>query len=161
MLMNTTFHWRSHATNLLSVEFLELCKEHLKSGGVVFYNTTGSNDVVRTAAEVFKYVTMVGNFVAASDSPFDISSEERRANLLRFKDADGSPIFNRNDQFKEELNRLVEMELPKLGDQLRNSSEHMVITDDNMICEYPRKRSYWIEPKNSWGTMLSNLRKDP
>ena len=161
MLMNTTFHWRSYATNLLSVEFLELCKEHLKSGGVVFYNTTGSNDVVRTAAEVFKYVTMVGNFVAASDSPFDISSEERRANLLRFKDADGSPIFNRNDQFKEELNRLVEMELPKLGDQLRNSSEHMVITDDNMICEYPRKRSYWIEPKNSWGTMLRNLRKDP
>ena len=53
------------------------------------------------------------------------------------------------------------MELLELGDKLRNSSEHIVITDDNMICEYPRKRSYWIEPKNSWGTMLRNLRKDP
>ena len=61
----------------------------------------------------------------------------------------------------KELNKLVKMELPELGDKLRNSSEHMVITDDNMICEYPRKRSYWIEPKNSWGTMLRNLRKDP
>ena len=158
MLMNTTFHWRSHATNLLSVEFLELCKSHLKPGGVVFYNTTGSDEVVRTAAEVFNYVTMVGNFVAASDSPFNITPEERRANLLRFKDSDGVPTFTRKDEFKNELDRLVKMPLPELGEKLRNSSNLQVITDDNMACEYPRRRSYWIEPSNSWGNMLRNLR---
>ena len=160
MLMNTTFHWRSHATNLLSVEFLELCKSHLKSGGVVFYNTTGSDEVVRTAAEVFNYVTMVGNFVAASDSPFNITPEERRANLLRFKDSDGVPTFTRKDEFKNELDRLVKMPLPELGEKLRNSSNLQVITDDNMACEYPRRRSYWIEPSNSWGNMLRNLRRN-
>ena len=159
MLMNTTFHWRSHATNLLSVEFLELCKKHLKPGGVVFYNTTGSEDVVRTAAAVFKHVTMVGNFVAASDSPFDISNEERRQNLLRFKDPDGSPTFLRNEMFKEELERLTKMPLPDMGAKLRNSDQFTIITDDNMACEYSKRKGYWFEPNNSWIRMFSKLSK--
>ena len=29
ILMNTTFHWRYYATNLLSRDFLELCQKHL------------------------------------------------------------------------------------------------------------------------------------
>src|SRR5205823_4284453 len=40
ILQNTTFHWRDHATNLLSVEYFALCKRHLKPGGVIYVNTT-------------------------------------------------------------------------------------------------------------------------
>jgi spermidine synthase len=42
VLANTTFHWRSNASNLLSVEFLELIRSHLNPGGFYFYNTTDS-----------------------------------------------------------------------------------------------------------------------
>jgi len=38
-LMNTTFHYRSHATNLLSKDFLLLLKKSLNPGGVILYNS--------------------------------------------------------------------------------------------------------------------------
>ena len=37
ILMNTSFHWRSNSTNLLSVEFMETMKVHLNPGGVVYF----------------------------------------------------------------------------------------------------------------------------
>mgnify|MGYP003948812963 FL=1 len=160
MLMNTTFHWRSHASNLLSVEFLNLCKRHLQPGGVVFYNTTGSDEVVRTAAEVFEYVTMVGNFVAASDSPFNIDSDQRRTNLLRFKDDDGSPTFLRTAEFRSELDRLVKMELPELGNRMRSSNEFDVITDDNMASEFTKRKGYWFSQENSWANLFRKLKEN-
>ena len=160
MLMNTTFHWRSHASNLLSVEFLNLCKKHLRPGGVVFYNTTGSDEVVRTAAEIFKHVTMVGNFVAASDSPFSINSEQRRLNLLRFKDVDGSPTYLRTAEFRSELDRLVKMELPELGTIMRDSEEIEVITDDNMASEFTKRKGYWFSKENSWANLFRKLKEN-
>jgi spermidine synthase len=36
IVMNTTFHWRSNASNLLSSEFLQLIREHLNPGGCSF-----------------------------------------------------------------------------------------------------------------------------
>ena len=159
ILMNTTFHWRSHAANLLSTDFLELCKSHLAEGGAIFYNTTGSDDVVRTAAEVFKHVTMVGNFVAASDRPFDIEGEARREQLLRFKDPDGEPSFLRTEAFRKELDELVALELPKLGEKMRASDEHRVITDDNMACEFERYPDRFFGKDASWGAMLRRMRE--
>src|SRR3569833_2370674 len=43
IVMNTTFHWRAHSSNLLSVEFVTILGQHLKPGGVLFYNTTSSD----------------------------------------------------------------------------------------------------------------------
>ena len=157
ILMNTTFHWRSYATGLLSTDFLRLCKSRLKPGGAIFYNTTGSDDVVRTAAEVFEHVTMVGNFVAASDRPFDINGEARRTQLLRYKDPDGVPTFLRTAEFRAELERLVAMELPELGPSMRASSEHRVITDDNMACEFERRRGGFFAEEASWGAMFRRM----
>ena len=157
ILMNTTFHWRSHASNLLSTEFLELCKSHLAPGGVVYYNTTGSDDVVRTAAEVFEHVTMVGNFVAGSDRPFDIKGEARREQLLRFKDQDGEPSFLRTEAFRRELDELVALELPELGPPMR-ASDHRVITDDNMASEYERYPDRLFSREASWGAMWARMR---
>jgi spermidine synthase len=55
VVSNTTWNFRANATNLLSVEFLELVRPHLNPGGSFFYNTTDSPRVQRTACSVFPY----------------------------------------------------------------------------------------------------------
>jgi spermidine synthase len=46
--MNTIYHWRDHSTNLRSTDFLSIVHHQLYPGGVFFYNTTGSNEVMAT-----------------------------------------------------------------------------------------------------------------
>jgi spermidine synthase len=159
ILMNTTYHWRSHATNLLSKEFLTLCKAPLKPGGIVYWNTTHNEDILRTAAEVFPHVTHWSNFVAASDVPFDMTPEERRANLLRFL-RDGKPIYLENERTKKELEFLVEGELPEMAEVLKAREDLRVITDDNMVTEFKNDPKRWIDRDRSWGTLFRRLRGD-
>ncbi|MES2759058.1 MAG: methyltransferase domain-containing protein [Pseudomonadota bacterium] len=136
ILMNTTYHWRSNTTNLLSAEFLELARGHLNPGGVIYYNATGSRDVVHTAAHVFKHVTTYSTFVAASDSPFDMSTEERRANLLKFRRDDGSVLFDQDARHRAELEKLAAVPLLEMRDAILRRPELWKITDDNMAVEY-------------------------
>jgi spermidine synthase len=136
IVMNTTYHWRSNMTNLLSREFLELCRRHLNPGGVLYYNTTSSPDVVHTAAHVFQHVTMFQNFVAASDSPFDLPAEQRRRNLLRFKSNTGAPVFEAGPNHQRTLNNLAAHPLPDLRSGMLARPDLMLITDDNMAVEY-------------------------
>lgn len=136
ILMNTTFYWRSNATNLLSREFLELAKKHLQPGGVIYYNTTGSDDVVRTAAEVFKHVIKYSNFVAASDAPFDMTPEERQQNLLKFVQQDGTPLFQKSERHVHLMQQLAQHRLVELQDTLKQNKRLHVITDDNMATEF-------------------------
>lgn len=138
IVMNTSFYWRSNATSLLSKEFLEMCKQHLLPGGVIMYNTTGSKDVYYTAAHVFKYVAAIENFVAVSDSPFDMNTTERRENLLQFIGDDKAPVFKRDDASLEVLARLSEQPLPNLRESLLRRKDLLLITDDNMAVEYKR-----------------------
>ncbi len=35
IVQNTTWHWRSHATNLLSAEYFELVATRLEPGGIL------------------------------------------------------------------------------------------------------------------------------
>jgi spermidine synthase len=139
IVMNTTYHWRSNATNLLSKEFLELIKSRLNPGGVIYYNTTDSRDVVHTAAHVFSHVTMYRNFVAASDAPFDMTPEEKRVNLLQFKLPDGSPLFERNAKHRAKLEELANYRFPELHDSILKERGLMLVTDDNMAVEYKLK----------------------
>ena len=136
IVMNTTFHWRSNATNLLSKEFLELIKTRLNPGGVVYYNTTWSRDVVHTAAHVFKHVTMVTNFVAASDAPFDQTPDEIRANLLKFKLDNGTPVFEQSDEHRAKLEQLAHYPLPEMHDSILQEAGRQLVTDDNMAVEF-------------------------
>ena len=48
IVQNTTFNWRMNVTNLLSVEYLEQMRKHMRPGGVFYYNTTGSPRVQAT-----------------------------------------------------------------------------------------------------------------
>lgn len=131
ILMNTSYHWRSNMTNLLSSDFLRLARSRLAPGGVIYYNATGSPDVVRTAASVFKYVTMYSNFVAASDAPFDMSAEERRANLKQF------PAFAQDDPDRNVmLQYLTRFAFLDWGTFLRQPNDLWITTDDNMAVEY-------------------------
>ncbi len=151
IVMNTTFYWRSNATNLLSREFLQLVKSHLKPGGIILYNTTGALDSVYTAAHVFKYVVVFENAVAASDSPFIMSEEQKRANLLAFIDDKKTPIFAQV-RTKKILEDLVHYSLPDVGEEVRARKDLWLITDDNMATEY--KKGTLMSPslyQSLWG----------
>ena len=136
IVMNNTFHWRSNSTNLLSREFLELCRSHLNPGGVLYYNSTGARDVAYTAAHVFGHVTMVNTFVAASDAPFDMGAADRRANLLQFRLDGDKPLFEASPAHRNKLEELSLRPLPELRDELLRDPRLQLVTDDNMAVEY-------------------------
>lgn len=69
IVMNTTWHWRAMITQLIAREFLLELASHLVPGGILFFNTTYSPEILKTTATVFPYIGTYGNFVAASFSP--------------------------------------------------------------------------------------------
>src|SRR5262245_11889557 len=69
IVSNTTYHFRAHATNLLSTEFLTLVKDHLKADGVFFYNTTDSDRVQRTGCIAFPFGARFTNHMVLSLAP--------------------------------------------------------------------------------------------
>lgn len=134
IVMNTSFHWREHITNLLSMEFLNLCRKHLNPGGVMYWNTTSNPVVVNTACHAFKYVTTYLNFVAASDSPFDMSTDARRQSFLMFQ-RDGKTMFEQNDSLKALLDKYSRWPLLDVRDSFLRK-DLPFITDGNMASEY-------------------------
>jgi spermidine synthase len=103
IVSNTSYYWRDHSSVLLSSEFLELAGAHLNAGGVFFYNTTGSDDVLATGLHVFPFGLRVLNFLAVSERPIDFR-EERRMAVLREYAIDDQPVFDpRNSESKETL----------------------------------------------------------
>lgn len=103
---------------------------------MIYYNTTNNNDVVLTAAAVFKHVTKYLNFVAASDAPFDMSYEEKKANLLQFKQQDGAPLFTKDTPHALKMESMAHYQFIELHDKIKTDKSLQVITDDNMAVEY-------------------------
>ncbi len=93
IVANTTFYWRDHASNLLSTDFLEIIRKHLAPGGVFYYNTTGSDDVLATGLHVFPYGLRVVNCLAVSDSPLQMNLERWMTMLQQYK-IDSQPVFD-------------------------------------------------------------------
>ena len=150
---NASFYWRSHATNLVSEDWLRICQRHLKPGGVMYYNTTGSDEIAYTAARVFRHVVRVGTFIATSDAPFGVPADGRRANLLRFRDRSGALVFGADRPARAALlDTLVAEPLVDVGDQLRARTDLGLITDDNMYTEYKLER--WRRPELSWSRLF-------
>ncbi|MGZ4816357.1 MAG: spermidine synthase, partial [Terriglobales bacterium] len=147
VVMNTTWHFRDHASSLLSEDFLRIIRQHLKPGGIHYYNTTESTEVMRTGAMVFPYSMRFFNFFAVSDSPFQIDGERWRNVLVKYQ-IDGKPVFHLDRP--EELNSLngIVSFAQRVGpsdklasfepgddfpQRFRNSR---LITDDNMGTEW-------------------------
>jgi spermidine synthase len=151
IVMNTSFNWREHMTNLLSVEFLKMARQHLLPGGVLFYNTTGSPEVFETGVSVFPYGLRVGNFLAVSDSPIVVNSD-RLEQKLRDYQIDGKPVFDlENPEASERFHQIVAMTHTfNTDDDLSHPSMEYadsirarcrgarIITDDNMGTEWSR-----------------------
>jgi spermidine synthase len=149
IVMNTTWHWRGHSTNLLSVEFLELARSRLGPGGLLYFNTTSSQDVKKTAATVFPYALRVYNFIAVSDSPFTFDKDRWRSVITEMK-IDGAPIADVGSEDGQKwLDELVSyadsINEPPRDDGLEsresvlanaNTAGARVITDDNMVPEW-------------------------
>lgn len=93
IVMNTSFHWREHISNLLSTDFLQLGRQHLLPGGVLYYNTTWSPEAQLTGASVFPYALRVINFLAVSDSPIKVD-KARWKSVLESYAIDGKPVFD-------------------------------------------------------------------
>jgi spermidine synthase len=149
VLMNTSFHWRAHATNLLSVEFLKMIRTHLKPGGVHYYNTTHSPEALRTGCTVFPHALRVAGFLVASDSPILLDRERWRASLLEFR-IDGKPVLDpaRHEWRVKELLQWIDsvndpdgskpMRIEPRASILRRTAGARLVTDDNMATEWTR-----------------------
>ncbi|MDJ0975033.1 MAG: fused MFS/spermidine synthase [Planctomycetota bacterium] len=144
IVSNTTFNWRAHITNLLSVEFLELCRSRLKPGGVAYYNTTWHPRVQRTGATVFPHAMRVGNFLAVSDAPLRPDGE-RLARTLRAYRIDGAaPVGTAAIEAMVALTKRVDdpalldaRHVLETGASIRARTEGMApITDDDMGTEW-------------------------
>lgn len=143
VVMNTTFYWRAYSTNLLSVEFLEQIKGRLNNKGILAYNSTGSIDVFRTAAEVFPHARKYSNFVIASNQPLpNVSREAAISKLSQIKIGDYRPELLDPDH-KQAFDRMLSVPLIDIAQAERAAGRRgELITDLNMLTEYKYGRKF-------------------
>jgi len=150
VVSNTTWHFRASVTNLLSVEFLELVRRHLNSGGVFFYNTTESARVQRTACLVFPYGARFTNHMVVSDKPIAWDFRRWRRTLETYR-IDGKEVFDTrratDRALLDELSGFEKSLDPKAAqtakrpiepcpDLLARTAGKQIVTDDNMGSEW-------------------------
>ena len=148
IVMNISHNWRSNASNILSAEFLRLIRKHLNPGGVHFYNTTDSKEVLLTGATVFPYGMRLANFMIVSDAPLQLDAK-RWFDVLSIYKIDGQPVFDLSQE--QHRRRLLEvmamtttMDRDTHGLSTLESAGHIrtrtagvrMITDDNMGTEW-------------------------
>jgi spermidine synthase len=148
IVMNTTYHWRSNTSNLLSTEFLQLVRQHLNPGGVHFYNTTDSPEAMATGLGVFPFGMRLANFMVVSDSPLQLDRGRWLDALLHYR-MDGQPVFDLSREgdhrrLLEVMSMTETMDRDGAGFYTLESADHIrartaglrLITDDNMGTEW-------------------------
>jgi spermidine synthase len=147
VVMNVTFHWRSHSTNMLSTEFLHLVRSHLRPGGVVMYNTTASLAAMRTGLTVFASGYRLYNVLVVGDAPIEIDADRLRRQLGDYS-IDGRKVLDlARDEDRRALEELLAILEPSAGPPrtfqvetresvLARSEDCRLITDDNMLTEW-------------------------
>lgn len=144
VVQNTTWHFRSNVTNLLSAEYLDSVARHLRPGGVYMHNTTASARAQRTACVRFpdgvRYANMM--VVGANGLEADAARLHRALRELR---VDGRPLLpadEAGDRRRDEI--LASATMPALALQnagtpsesctsiLRRTAGLPLVTDDNM-----------------------------
>jgi predicted membrane-bound spermidine synthase len=150
IVANTTYHFRSNATNVLSDEFNNLIRAHLKTGGVYLFNATNSRRVERTGCASFRYGYRIINNVLASDTPIHMDLQQWKQNLLNYR-IDGRPVLDvKTAEGSATLSRiLAEMDVShanaphrenlaveSCASLLDRTVSMRVVTDDNMGTEW-------------------------
>jgi spermidine synthase len=150
VVSNTTYYFRANVSNLLSVEFLDLVKAHLKPDGIFFYNTTGSTRVQRTACLSFPYGARFTNHMVVSPSPIAWNFKRWRQTLENYR-IDGRALVDPvRAEDRDTLENLMGMEadlvpgaaetltkrIEPCAEILARSTGQTMITDDNMGSEW-------------------------
>jgi spermidine synthase len=137
VVANTTIHWRAHTTNLLSVEYNSLIQAHLKPDGVYYFNTTGSESVLKTAMITFPYGLRFMNFAAVSLSPIELDRDRYRQALETYR-IDGAPVLDLNTPAdRATIETLVNTsDVESREDILHRLEGTPIVTDDNMLPEW-------------------------
>jgi hypothetical protein len=78
---------------IVSQDDLRSIRAHFESGGVFYYNTTGSDDVLATGLSVFPFGLRVANVLAVSDSPVVVDRKRWFATLSKYR-IDGEAVFD-------------------------------------------------------------------
>lgn len=142
VLMNTTWHWRSYASNLLSIDFLDLLKKKMSEDGVLMYNTTASMDAFYTAERVFPQVYGYKNMVIAKSSNrvgLTISEPLLVENLGKLKQQPNqTPLFQGDTVVRLAAAEILKNQLIESSqiDYSTLSREPEIITDINMLTEF-------------------------
>jgi spermidine synthase len=148
IVMNTTWHWRANATNLLSREFLQIIESRMNPGAIFAFNATGSGDAFKTAVEVFDHAYRYANFIYAADHDFRGKLGGQAAiDRLRKITLDGSPLFPPDDsRATAQLEYFVKEPFVEFAaDQAKAERAYSVITDRNMLTEFRYGRSLYNE----------------
>jgi len=133
----------------LSREFLEIARQHLNPGGVLYYNTTASPEVQVTGLSVYPHGLRIMQCLAVSDSPIVVDRDRWRSVLAAYK-IDGRSVLdltNETDRRRlEQVLGLVDtLASPdptaniamEDGDSLRKRvAGARIVTEDNMGTEW-------------------------
>ncbi len=141
VVSNTTWHFRANVTNLLSFEFLDLVKQHLKDGGIFFYNTTNSRRAQRTGCAAFAHGARFLNHMVVSQTPIAWNYARWRQTLETYA-IDGKPEFAADDADRARLDSLIadyRQDGPSVEpcpQVLAATANQTLVTDDNMGAEW-------------------------
>jgi spermidine synthase len=147
IIANTSFHWRDHSSQLLSVDFLRIVKVHLLDGGIYYYNATESPDVLVTGLHEFSYGVRVISCLAVSDSPI-VLDKQRWFSVLSQYQIDEKNMFDPSTEKGRMViagyNAFADTPMHPAGllsmEDGRILAERLgprhVITDDNMGAEW-------------------------
>ena len=136
IVMNSSYHYRNSVTHVLSKEMLQLAQSRLNAGGVFYFNTTGSPDAFRTAAEVFSFTSSYKYFVAASDSEFVLDRGTTLRRLANMK-IGSELVFGQSKAELDTFEQMLDIEMVGYS-QLASvlPRETHIITDNTPVTEY-------------------------
>ena len=141
IVSNTTWNFRANITNLLSAEFLNLAQQHLNPLGILFYNTTGSDRVQRTACSTFPYGARFTNHMVVSETPIDWNFKRWRQTLESYV-IDGAKQFDvqgASDRAFLDSLMVADQSQPVIEgcpEVLSRTAGMALVTDDNMGTEW-------------------------
>jgi hypothetical protein len=137
VVMNTTYYWRSHASLLLSREFLALVHSRMAPGSLIAFNTTESGDALNTAASVFPHAYLYDNFAVCGDFDWRRKLDEPSSvdELLKVR-PEGRALWTEVDRslILDFLARSRTTTVAEAASKVGRPLE--VITDRNLITEY-------------------------
>ena len=137
ILSNTSFHWRANSSHVLSTQFLELAAQRLAPGGIVYFNTTGSEAAARTACTGFASGLRFANFMAVGNGRVEFNADDFVAALRTYR-VDGRPPFDGPVQpwLAANLPRLLSPAIIETcRSVLARTETERIITDDNLAAE--------------------------